>query len=217
MGQIVKVLLVDDHPMMRDGLRFAIQSQPDMQVVAEAGNGACALDQVEKHKPDLILMDISMPGLNGLETSRKIRELHPDVKIIILSGMTDEEYVSQTIKSGLNGYMIKANAPTELISAIRAVMSGHTYLSPEVTGAVMDSYKQFLDTKAPAPENVLSDRELEVLKLVAEGLRTKEIADRLKIGIKTVDTYRARLMTKLNCTSTAELVRYAVRNGIVPV
>lgn len=217
MGQIVKVLLVDDHPMMRDGLRFAIQSQPDMQVVAEAGNGACALDQVEKHKPDLILMDISMPGLNGLETSRKIRELHPDVKIIILSGMTDEEYVSQTIKSGLNGYMIKANAPTELISAIRAVMSGHTYLSPEVTGAVMDAYKQFLDTKAPAPENVLSDRELEVLKLVAEGLRTKEIADRLKIGIKTVDTYRARLMTKLNCTSTAELVRYAVRNGIVPV
>lgn len=201
--------------MMRDGLRYAIQTQPDMKVVAEAGNGVEALEVVEQHKPDLILMDISMPGANGIEVSLQIRNLYPQIKIIILSGMIDEGYVGQAIKAGLNGYMLKANTPTELISAIRAVMNGHMFLSPEVTCAVMADYKKFLDTKPTSAASLLSERELEVLKLVAEGLRTKEIAERLNIGIKTVDTYRARLLTKLNCDSTTELVRYAIRNGIV--
>ena len=215
MGAIIKIILVDDHPMMRDGLRYAIQTQPDMKVVAEAGNGVAALDVVGQHKPDLILMDISMPGANGIDVSLQIRSLYPQIKIIILSGLADEGYVSQTIKAGLNGYMLKANAATELISAIRAVMDGHMFLSPEVTCAVMAQYKEFLNTKSTPAASLLSKRELEVLKLVAEGLRTKEIADRLKIGVKTVDTYRARLMTKLNCNSTIELVRYAIRQGIV--
>ena len=215
MGAIIKIILVDDHPMMRDGLRYAIQTQPDMKVVAEAGNGVAALDVVGQHKPDLILMDISMPGANGIDVSLQIRSLYPQIKIIILSGLADEGYVSQTIKAGLNGYMLKANASTELISAIRAVMNGHMFLSPEVTCAVMARYKEFLNTKSTPAASLLSKRELEVLKLVAEGLRTKEIADRLKIGVKTVDTYRARLMTKLNCNSTIELVRYAIRQGIV--
>ena len=215
MGALIKIILVDDHPMMRDGLRYAIQTQPDMKVVAEAGNGVAALDVVGQHKPDLILMDISMPGANGIDVSLQIRSLYPQIKIIILSGLADEGYVSQTIKAGLNGYMLKANAATELISAIRAVMDGHMFLSPEVTCAVMAQYKEFLNTKSTPAASLLSNRELEVLKLVAEGLRTKEIADRLKIGVKTVDTYRARLMTKLNCNSTTELVRYAIRQGIV--
>ena len=215
MGALIKIILVDDHPMMRDGLRYAIQTQPDMKVVAEAGNGVAALDVVGQHKPDLILMDISMPGANGIDVSLQIRSLYPQIKIIILSGLADEGYVSQTIKAGLNGYMLKANAATELISAIRAVMDGHMFLSPEVTCAVMARYKEFLNTKSTPAASLLSKRELEVLKLVAEGLRTKEIADRLKIGVKTVDTYRARLMTKLNCNSTTELVRYAIRQGIV--
>ncbi len=215
MGALIKIILVDDHPMMRDGLRYAIQTQPDMKVVAEAGNGVAALDVVGQHKPDLILMDISMPGANGIDVSLQIRSLYPQIKIIILSGLADEGYVSQTIKAGLNGYMLKANAATELISAIRAVMDGHMFLSPEVTCAVMAQYKEFLNTKSTPAASLLSKRELEVLKLVAEGLRTKEIADRLKIGVKTVDTYRARLMTKLNCNSTTELVRYAIRQGIV--
>ncbi len=215
MGAIIKIILVDDHPMMRDGLRYAIQTQPDMKVVAEAGNGVAALDVVGQHKPDLILMDISMPGANGIDVSLQIRNLYPQIKIIILSGLADEGYVSQTIKAGLNGYMLKANASTELISAIRAVMNGHMFLSPEVTCAVMAQYKEFLNTKSTPAASLLSKRELEVLKLIAEGLRTKEIADRLKIGVKTVDTYRARLMTKLNCNSTIELVRYAIRQGIV--
>ena len=201
--------------MMRDGLRYAIQTQPDMKVVAEAGNGVAALDVVGQHKPDLILMDISMPGANGIDVSLQIRNLYPQIKIIILSGLADEGYFSQTIKAGLNGYMLKANASTELISAIRAVMNGHMFLSPEVTCAVMAQYKEFLNTKSTPAASLLSKREVEVLKLVAEGLRTKEIADRLKIGVKTVDTYRARLMTKLNCNSTTELVRYAIRQGIV--
>ena len=215
MGALIKIILVDDHPMMRDGLRYAIQTQPDMKVVAEAGNGVAALDVVGQHKPDLILMDISMPGANRIDVSLQIRNLYPQIKIIILSGLADEGYVSQTIKAGLNGYMLKANAATELISAIRAVMDGHMFLSPEVTCAVMAQYKEFLNTKSTPAASLLSKRELEVLKLVAEGLRTKEIADRLKIGVKTVDTYRARLMTKLNCNSTIELVRYAIRQGIV--
>ncbi len=215
MGAIIKIILVDDHPMMRDGLRYAIQTQPDMKVVAEAGNGVAALDVVGQHKPDLILMDISMPGANRIDVSLQIRNLYPQIKIIILSGLADEGYVSQTIKAGLNGYMLKANASTELISAIRAVMNGHMFLSPEVTCAVMARYKEFLNTKSTPAASLLSKRELEVLKLIAEGLRTKEIADRLKIGVKTVDTYRARLMTKLNCNSTIELVRYAIRQGIV--
>jgi DNA-binding NarL/FixJ family response regulator len=214
-GNTVRIILVDDHPMMRDGLRFTIHAQPDMQVVAEAGNGVAALEMVKLHKPDLVLMDISMPGDNGLEVSRRLRSEFPDIKIIIMSGLADEDYVSQAIKSSLNGYLLKANAPQELISAIRAVMSGHTFLSPEITTAVMGVYKGLIHEKESASQSLLSARELQVLKLIAEGLRAKEIADRLNIGVKTVDTYRARLMTKLNCGSTAELVRYAIREKIV--
>lgn len=215
MGNPIRIILVDDHPMMRDGLRYAIQTQPDMQVVAEAGNGVVALEQVRIHQPDLVMMDISMPGDNGLEVSRQIRAEFPGIKIIILSAMADQEYVSQAIKLSLNGYLLKANAPQELIAAIRAVISGHIFLSPEITTAVMGVYKDFIHEKDAAAQTLLSERELQVLKLIAEGLRAKEIAERLKIGVKTVDTYRARLMTKLNCNSTAELVRYAIREKIV--
>jgi DNA-binding NarL/FixJ family response regulator len=160
-------------------------------------------------------MDISMPGDNGLEVSRQIKAAHPEIKIIILSALADEDYVSQAIKANLNGYLLKANAAQELIFAIRAVMSGHTFLSPEITTAVMGVYKEMISAKTSAEHPLLSERELQVLKLISEGLRAKEIADRLNIGVKTVDTYRARLMTKLNCTSTAELVRYAIRERIV--
>lgn len=214
MAVTTKIILVDDHPMMRDGLRYAIEAQTDMKVVGEAANGLAALEVAKKNQADVILMDIAMPGADGIEVSLQIRALHPEIKIIILSGMADEDHVRQAIKSGLNGYLLKANASTELIAAIRAVMSGHTFLSPEVTGGVMAAYREYLNTKASSPESLLSERELEVLKLIAEGLRTKEIADRLSIGSKTVDTYRARLMTKLNCDSTIELVRYAIRQGI---
>jgi DNA-binding NarL/FixJ family response regulator len=214
-GNAIRIILVDDHPMMRDGLRFAVQTQPDMQVVAEAGNGATAIELVKTHQPDVVLMDISMPGDNGLEVSRQIRAAFPNIKIIILSALADEEYVSQAIQSNLNGYLLKANASQELITAIRAVISGHTFLSPEITTAVMGVYKDLIHAKESASQSLLSERELQVLKLIAEGLRAKEIADRLKIGVKTVDTYRARLMTKLNCGSTAELVRYAIREKIV--
>ena len=209
-----KILIVDDHSIVRAGLRCSILTQADMEVVSEAPDGAAALIAIASTHPDVVLMDVSMPITDGIETTRKALAQFPHLKIIMLSGVGDEEFVDRSLKAGASGYVLKDNATTEVACAIRAVMAGHAFLSPEVTGAVLASYKKLLSFKAAAAESPLSTRELEILKLLTEGLRTKEIADRLKIGSKTVETYRARLLTKLKCGSTIELVRYAIREGI---
>ena len=210
----VRVLLVDDHPLLREALHYLIDAQPDLEVVGEADNAAAAFDAVTGLAPDVIIMDIELPGESGIEVSRRILASNPATRIVILSAYADPAYVAEAVQIGVRGYLLKGNASSEVVRAVRAVMDGHTFMCPEATSALVTVYR---DSMAGAPADTrpaLSQREREVRLLVAEGLRTKEIAARLDIGTKTVDTYRARLMAKLKCSSTAELVRYAIREGL---
>lgn len=211
----VKIVLIDDHPIYREGLRYVIRTQSDMKVSGEAADESPALELVRTTQPDVILMDIALASSNGIDVCQKILSEYPRAKIIILTAFADAEYVNRAIKTGIKGYLLKGSGTDEIIRAIRAVMAGHTYLCPEITSAVMAVYKNALQTTAEPPKTLLSAREREVLKWIAEGLSTKEIAARLDIGAKTVETYRRRLMVKLECNRATELVRYALREGIV--
>jgi DNA-binding NarL/FixJ family response regulator len=210
----IRVLVVDDHPLIRDGLRFLINAQDDMEVAGEAADGAAALEEVARLRPDVVIMDIEMPGANGVEVTGRVLAAHPDTRIIMLSAFPDAAYVKDAVQAGARGYLLKGNAPNEIVRAVRAVAAGHTFMSPEATSALVSALKDSMANEGGKARPPLSAREREVLGFVAEGLRTKEIATRLDIGTKTVDTYRARLMKKLGCGSTAELVRYAIREGI---
>jgi DNA-binding NarL/FixJ family response regulator len=210
----IRVLVVDDHPLMRDGLRFLINAQEDMEVVGEAADGAAALEEVQVLEPDVVIMDIEMPGANGIEVTGRILEAHPQANVVMLSAFPDAAYVRDAVQVGARGYLLKGNAPNEVVRAVRAVMAGHTFMSPEATSALVSAFKDSMANEGAKARPILSQREREVLGFVAEGLRTKEIASRLAIGTKTVDTYRARVMKKLGCGSTAELVRYAIREGL---
>lgn len=210
----IRVLVVDDHPLIRNGLRQMIEAEADLRLAGEAASGAAAFAAVESLQPDVVIMDVEMPGENGIEASRRIVASFPATKILILSAYPDPGYVTESIKAGACGYLVKGNAPAEVISAIRAVMSGQTFMSPEATSALISTFRAKLEREQDGPLVALSPREREVLALVVEGLRTKEIAARLNIGTKTIDTHRARLMKKLKCSSTAELVRYAIREGL---
>ncbi len=210
----IRIALIDDHPIYLDGLRYVIGAQPDMEVVGDAADGAAALKLAREKSPDILLLDISLPGANGIEVCRQIRAELPRARIIILTAYADDAYVHQAVEAGVNGYLLKGSGTAEISRAIRAVMGGHTYLSPEVTNSVMKVYKKYLSLKDAPRKPPLSAREREVLKWIAEGLSTKEIATRLEIGPKTVETYRRRLMVKLDCSRATELVRYALREGI---
>jgi len=210
-----RVLLVDDHPLMRDGLRLLIDGQDDVKVVGTAGDGATALAAVAQLTPDVVVMDIELPDENGIAVTRRVLEAVPAVKVVILSAFADSRYVTEAVQAGVSGYLLKGNAPGEVLSAIRAVAAGHTFMCPEATSALVATLKGHLTSEPRPLVPVLSPREREVFRLVAEGLRTKEIAAKLGIGAKTVDTHRARLMKKLRAGSTAELVRIALREGVV--
>jgi DNA-binding NarL/FixJ family response regulator len=210
----IRVLLVDDHPLLRDALRCLIGAQPDMEVVGEAADAASAFEAASALEPDVIIMDIELPGENGIEVSRRVLAARPDTRIVILSAFPDATYVIDSVRAGVSGYLLKGNASSEVVRAIRAVMEGHTFMCPEATSTLVSVYRDSVGPDQAASRPVLSQREREVLLLVAEGLRTREIAARLDIGTKTVDTYRARLMAKLKCSSTTELVRYAIREGL---
>jgi DNA-binding NarL/FixJ family response regulator len=210
----IRILLVDDHQSVRDGLGFVIRTQADMEVVGEAANGEAARAKVAEVEPDLIMMDVHLPDTTGIEVTRQVLERFAKVRIIILSADPDEELVNQALRAGASGYLLKTNPTAEVLQAIRFVMAGKTFLSPEVASTVAASYRQLLNGKAGPKKPELSGREREVLKLIAEGLRTKDIAVRLNLGVKTVETHRANLMAKLKCTSTVELARYALREGI---
>jgi DNA-binding NarL/FixJ family response regulator len=162
-------------------------------------------------------MDVSLPDGDGIAVSRRIFEFLPDVRIVMISGLSDEKTVNEAIRAGVAGYLLKSNASSELISCLRAVAAGNAFLSPEIAILVMRGFKQLLDNPGGSASTLLSEREREVLRLLAAGLRTKEIALRMGIGVKTIETYRARLLKKLGCASTNELVRYAIREGISPV
>jgi len=210
----VKILLADDHKITRQGLRSLLEKEPDMEVVAEAEEGRTAVRLVRELLPDVVVMDVSMPDLNGMEATRQIVAEHPNVKVIALSIHSDNLFVSEMLKSGASGYLLKDCAFEELARAIHVVVAGKTYLSPAVSGVVVDDYLHRLArTESPSSE-VLTDREREVLQLIAEGKSTKQVALKLHISVKTVETHRRQIMSKLDIHTIAELTKYAIRKGL---
>ena len=210
----VKILLADDHRITRQGLRSLLEKEPDMEVVAEAEEGRTAVRLVRELLPDVVVMDVSMPDLNGMEATHQIVAEHPNVKVIALSIHSDNLFVSEMLKSGASGYLLKDCAFEELARAIHVVVDGKTYLSPAVSGVVVDDYLHRLArTESPSSE-VLTDREREVLQLIAEGKSTKQVALKLHISVKTVETHRRQIMSKLDIHTIAELTKYAIRKGL---
>jgi len=210
----IRVLLADDHKIVRDGLRTLVEKQTDMEVVGEAENGREAINLTSKMIPDVVIMDITMPNLNGMEATRQITREIPGVKVIALSMHSDRRFVSGMLKAGASGYLLKDCAFEELIRAIHSVVSDQTYLSPEITGVVVEDYLSESSTTEPSTSSVLTPREREVLQLLAEGKSTKQIAESLGLSIKTIETHRRQIMNKLNIHSIAELTKYALREGL---
>ena len=210
----VKILLVDDHRLLLKGLRLQLEQVYGLEVVGEASCGWEALNLARELSPDLAVLDLHLPDMTGKELARQLLAEHPRLKLLILSSDSDIAQVKETLKIGVAGYLLKENTDQDLFQAIRQIMSGQTYLCSEVNAAILTDYKKTLSGEAVLLKPGLSEREREVLRLIAEGLRTKEIASRMDVGVKSVETYRRRLTDKLGLTSTAELTRYAVREGI---
>ena len=210
----VRVMVADDHTLVRAGLIKLLESMPGITVVGEAGDGLALLKLAEELKPQLVMMDIAMPGLNGIEATARLAKSCPDIRVMILSMHQNEEYVRQALRHGASAYLLKDAAPMELEQAIAAVLRGETYLSPAVSSGVLSDYVQRLRSDEPAA-NPLTPRQREVLQLIAEGQSTKEIARRLDLSVKTVDTHRSQLMKQLDIHEVAGLVRYALRTGLV--
>jgi DNA-binding NarL/FixJ family response regulator len=210
----VRVLLADDHALVRAGIRALLEGLEGVAVVAEAGNGGEVLELARKHRPDVVLLDISMPGIGGLEASAQLKQELPEVRVVMLSMHANEEYVLQALRAGAVGYMLKDSATAELELALQAVMQGETYLSPPISKQVVEGYVQRVGAEQPAADH-LTPRQRQVLQLIAEGLSTKEIAYRLELSVKTVETHRAQLMERLQIRDIAGLVKYAIRNGLV--
>ena len=210
----VRVLLADDHALVRAGLRELLQKLPDVDVVAEANDGREALALVKSALPNLVLLDITMKGLTGLEAAERIIKDFPGVKVIMLSMHANEEYVLRSLRAGVHGYIIKDAAMVELELAIKAVVAGDTYLSPNISRSVIDNYLDRTNGKS-SPLEQLTPRQREILQLIAEGQSTKEIAYTLKLSVKTVETHRAQLMDRLEIYDVAGLVRYALRVGLI--
>ena len=209
----VRVLLADDHALVRAGIRALLQDLEGVTVVAETGNGAEVLELARTHRPDVVLLDISMPGLSGLDVSGQLEQELPEVRVVMLSMHANEEYVLQALRAGAAGYMLKDSATAELELALKAVMQGETYLSPPISKQVVEGYVQRVGAEQPASEK-LTPRQREVLRLIAEGHSTKEIAYRLELSVKTVETHRAQLMERLQIRDIAGLVKYAIRSGL---
>ncbi len=216
MSTPIKVLLAEDHVLVRKGIYSLLSEHADIEIVAEASNGFEAIAAVNDHQPDVVVMDIKMPELNGLEASRQLRKLHPNLKILALTMYTNEEYVRQMLSSGVSGYVVKQSIPDELINAIRAVYSGNAFLSPSISRNIIDEYLSNTSEQTQTDGyDRLTDREREVLQLLVEGHAPREIAEKLVISPKTVGVHRTNLMEKLGADSLPALVKYAIRKGII--
>jgi DNA-binding NarL/FixJ family response regulator len=214
MSPTIRVLLADDHTLVRAGIRGLIEDLPGMEVVGEAGDGHEALRLAEATRPDIVLLDIGMPGMNGLEVLARVVAFDPSIRAVILSMHISEEYVLQALRAGAAGYLLKGSAVAELEIAIRAVARGETYLSPAVSKRVVDDYVS--RTGSTAAIDALTPRQREILQLVAEGHTSKEIGQRLGVSYRTVEVHRAQLMERLNVHDVAGLVRFAVSVGVIP-
>jgi len=211
----IKIIIADDHTIIRDGLKLILESQNDLKVIAEAENGLQVVNKVKELKPDVILMDIAMPNMNGVEATRRIIEENPSIKIIILSMHSTVEDIFRSLQAGAIGYLVKESAGTEVIDAVRAAFSGRRYLSRKVDDILIDSYIYEHQLKeADSPLERLSSREREVLQLVAEGKSSSEISDLLYLSVKTVETYRSRTMQKLGIKDLTGLVKFAIQQRL---
>jgi DNA-binding NarL/FixJ family response regulator len=210
----IRIMIADDHEIVRNGLRSLIEQEIDMEVIAEADNGRNAVRRALELVPDVVIMDIAMPELNGIEAARQIISALPRIKVIALSMHADKRYVMEMLKAGASGYILKDNAYEELARAIRTALKNRTYLSPQVAETVIGDYVQLAQTASGSAFSLLSAREREVLQLLAEGNSTAQIAECLGISVKTVETYRQHIIEKLDIRSIAELTKYAIREGL---
>ena len=211
----IRVVIADDHRVVRDGLRYLLSQEPDIEVAGEAGDGEQALRVLRATRPDVLLLDLSMPGLDGHGVLAALGELPGRPAVVVLTSATDEEHLVRAIAAGATSYLLKSATDEDLIPAIRAVAAGKPFFSPAVTAVLVDDYVRMAKDPGPSVFESLSPREREVLQLIAEGHSTKEVARILKVSVKTVETHRRQLMNKLELFSVAELTRYAIREGLV--
>lgn len=212
----MRVLIADDHVIVREGLRALLEAQPDIEVVGEATDGEEAVNKTKEVQPDIVLMDITMPGMNGLEATRQIRQYNPDVKILVLTMHEGDEYFFKFLEVGASGYFVKGGSSTELISALRAVWHGDVFLYPTMAKKLLSDYLQRVKAGQDKQSyDGLTNREREIVKLIAEGHTNQEIAELLVLSIATVQTHRAHIMAKLGLRSPTELVKYALRRGFI--
>jgi len=211
----IKVVVADDHTILRQGIKALLDNQEGIEVVGEAKDGREAIKTIEELLPDVILMDIAMPGLNGLEATRRIKKKFPKTKVVVLTMHANEEYIFQILNAGADGYLVKETAFQDLISAIHAVHKGEAFMSPSISKKVMTDYIQRAQGEEKVGFDTLTTREREILQLVAEGNSNKKIAEALFISPKTVETHRAHIMDKLNIHDRAGLIKYAIRKGMI--
>jgi two-component system, NarL family, response regulator NreC len=211
MREKIHILLVDDHAVVRQGFKMILAAQPDMEIVGEAGNGREALDLAGQLQPDVIVMDVAMPELNGIEATRRVADVSPRSRVLALSMHKDSVYVREILRAGARGYLLKDSISSDLLDAVRAIARGEGYLSPGVSDAVLNDYRQHVTD----PIDLLTSREREVLQMIAEGKTNKDIATVLNLSVYTVDAHRGHIMEKLNVHSVTDLVRFAVRAGLV--
>ncbi|HZT31235.1 MAG TPA: response regulator transcription factor [Bryobacteraceae bacterium] len=212
----IRILLADDHGVVRKGLRFLLEQQPDVEIVGEAGDGREAVRVAEETGPDIVIMDIAMPLLNGIEATAQMVKKNPAIGVIILSMHSDEDYLLSALNAGAKGYLLKDSAEVDLVRAIQSVHRGTPFFSPEITKTMLEDYMRFLQQRNLQDSyDLLTDREKEVLQLLAEGKSNKEVAAILDVSVYTVDSHRTHLMQKLNLHNTAEIVLYAVRKKII--
>ena len=214
-NKMIKVAIADDHMIFRDGLRSLLDRQLDMEVVAEADNGRIAIKHAKELSPDVVIMDIGMSELNGIDATRQIVKMSLGVKVLALSMYSDKRFVKEMLKAGASGYMLKDSAFTELIDAIRVIVGSKIYISPGVASIVLEDYLEDSTERESSIRSLLTSREIEVLQLLAEGKSTKQIALSLSLSIKTIESRRARIMQKIGIDNIADLTKYAIREGIV--
>ena len=213
----IRVLIADDHTIMRAGLRSLLEKEDQIEVVAEAENGRRAVQLAIEHKPDVVVMDVSMPDLNGIEATSQVLESLPDAKVIALSMHTDKRFVMGMLRAGASGYLLKDCASQELASAIVSVASNKKYLSPDIAGVVIEDSLYGGQQEEESASSMISAREREVLQLIAEGWSTKQIASHLYVSVKTIETHRRQIMKKLDLHNIADLTKYAIREGLTSV
>lgn len=209
---MINVFIADDHALIREGLKNLLSSLPDIKLVGETANPFEIIEQIKKNKCDVLILDLSMPGKNGLDVIKEIKSISPEIKILVMTMMPEDQFAKRTIKAGASGYLTKESAPEELITAIRRIASGRKYVSQSLA----ERLAQDLDSSTEKPiQDLLSDREFQVMKMIASGKAQTEIANELAISVSTVNTYRGRILAKLNLTSNAELIHFAYQNNLI--